>query len=281
MEELTGIADVRRCVQRLREAHGTVGFVPTMGNLHAGHVDLVKHARQHSGAVLASIYVNPLQFGENEDFSSYPRTPESDREALEAQGVAALFVPGEQTMYPRGAARQTRVVVPELGSILCGAFRPGHFEGVTTVVARLLNIVGPDVAVFGRKDYQQLVVVKRMVADLAMPVDIQGVATARADDGLALSSRNRYLSEQDRAVAPGLYQALKNCAGDVQSGAGVDEAAERARHYLEDRGFKPDYLEVRRQDDLSEPGPFDHNLVALAAAHLGRARLIDNLEFRR
>lgn len=252
-----------------------------MGNLHAGHLALVKHARRHSGAVLVSIYVNPLQFGENEDFSNYPRTLDSDREALEAQGVAALFVPGEQTMYPRGAAHQTRVVVPELGSILCGAFRRGHFEGVTTVVARLLNIVGPDVAVFGRKDYQQLVVIKRMVADLAIPVDIQGVPTARADDGLALSSRNLYLSDEERAVAPGLYRALQECVRNIQSGAGIREAAERARRHLESRGFKPDYLEVRGRDDLSEPGPLDRDLVALTAAHLGRTRLIDNLEFRR
>lgn len=281
MEELKSIADVRRCVRRLRAMHGTVGFVPTMGNLHTGHLDLVKQSRKRSGAVIVSIYVNPLQFGENEDYAGYPRTMETDCKALENLEVAGLFVPDEQTMYPRGTADQTRVTVPGLGEILCGAFRPGHFEGVATVVARLLNIVGPDVAVFGRKDYQQLAVIKRMVGDLAMPVEIEGVPTARAEDGLALSSRNLYLDDAQRAIAPGLYRALNECAADVQSGVDPVEAAARARARLEDRGFRPDYLEVRNQDDLSAPGPSDRELVALAAAHLGRARLIDNLEFRR
>lgn len=174
MLSLKSISDVRGCVCRFRERHGTVGLVPTMGNLHEGHLALVEHARRHSEAVVVSIYVNPLQFGENEDFSSYPRTREADQEMLERHGVDAVFVPDEAVMYPRGATQQTRIVVPELGNILCGEFRPGHFQGVTTAVARLFNIVGPDIAVFGRKDYQQLIIIERMVFDLAMPVEIEG-----------------------------------------------------------------------------------------------------------
>lgn len=281
MEVVTSISAVREGVRQLRSRHGTVGFVPTMGNLHRGHLALVEHALRRCGAVVVSIYVNPLQFGENEDFSSYPRTLDADQGALDRLGVAAVFVPDESTMYPRGAVRQTRVVVPELGDILCGEFRPTHFQGVTTVVCRLLNIVAPDVAVFGRKDYQQLTIVKRMAADLAMPVEIEGVETARAADGLALSSRNRYLSEADRAAAPGLYRVLQACARRIQSGADIDEARRKGLDELHDLGFRPDYLEARRQDDLLPPGDADRDLVVLAAAHLGRARLIDNLEFRR
>jgi pantoate--beta-alanine ligase len=281
MRELKTIPEVRECVHSLRRDYGSVGFVPTMGNLHQGHLSLVEHALHRCGAAVVSIYVNPLQFGQNEDFGSYPRTLDADCAALERLGAAAVFVPGESTMYPRGAANQTRVVVPELGDMLCGAHRPGHFEGVTTVVARLLNIVGPDVAVFGRKDYQQLAIIKRMVADLAMPVDIEGVATARAEDGLALSSRNQYLSGGERAIASGLYRVLRETARRIQSGSGIDETCRAGLEELGRLGFRPDYLEVRRQGDLSPPGELDPDLVVLAAAHLGSARLIDNLEFDR
>lgn len=281
MRHLTTIPDVRDHVRSLRGRYGSVGFVPTMGNLHRGHLALVDHARRRCGAVVVSIYVNPMQFGENEDFGSYPRTLDADRAGLERLDVAAVFMPDESTMYPRGVARHTRVVVPELGDILCGEFRPAHFPGVTTVVARLLNIVSPDVAVFGRKDYQQLVIIKRMVADLAMPIEIEGVETARAADGLALSSRNQYLSAEERRIAPGLYRVLQECARWIQSGSDVDETRRRGLAELNELGFRPDYLEVRRQDDLSLPGDEDRDLVVLAAAHLGRARLIDNLEFPR
>lgn len=281
MQDLRSISEVRDCIRRLRSRHGSIGFVPTMGNLHWGHLSLVEHALRRCGAAVASIYVNPLQFGENEDFGSYPRTLDADRAALQELGVAAVFVPDESTMYPRGAARQTRVVVPELGDILCGEHRPTHFQGVTTVVARLLNIVAPDVAVFGRKDYQQLVIIKRMAADLAMPVEIEGVETTRADDGLALSSRNKYLTEEERAVAPGLYRVLQESASRIRSGVDIDEACRRGLAQLDEMGFRPDYLEVRRQDDLSSPGDEDRDLVVLVAARLGRARLIDNLELER
>lgn len=270
---------MRECVRALRAQHGSIGFVPTMGNLHRGHLALVDHARRRAGAAVVSIYVNPLQFGENEDFSSYPRTLDEDRAALKGLGVAALFIPDESVMYPRGPGQQTRVVVPGLADILEGEFRPGHFQGVTTVVARLLNIVGPDVAVFGRKDYQQLIIIKRMVADLAMPVEIEGVETTRADDGLALSSRNQYLSREERAAAPGLYRVLNVCAQEVHSGADIDKVCHRGLVKLKAAGFRPDYLEVRRRGDLLRPGPADTELVVLGAAQLGRARLIDNLEF--
>lgn len=281
MQDLRSISEVRDCIRALRSRRGSIGFVPTMGNLHRGHFALVEHALRRCGAAVASIYVNPLQFGETEDFGSYPRTLDADRAALEQLGVAALFVPDESTMYPRGAARQTRVVVPELGEILCGAHRPTHFQGVTTVVARLLNIVAPDVAVFGRKDYQQLVIIRRMAADLAMPVEIDGVETARAGDGLALSSRNQYLTDEERAVAPGLYRVLQDCASRIRSGVEIDEARRQGLAALGEMGFRPDYLEVRNQDDLSRPNGEDPKLVVLAAAHLGRARLIDNFELER
>jgi pantoate--beta-alanine ligase len=278
---LKTIEEVRGCVRSLRERHGSVGFVPTMGNLHQGHLALVEHALGQAGAAVVSIYVNPLQFGENEDFTGYPRTLDADRAALERLGVAAVFVPDEATMYPRGAERQTRVVVPELGEILCGESRPGHFQGVTTVVARLLNIVGPDVAVFGSKDYQQLAIIRRMVSDLAMPVKIEGVPTVRDADGLALSSRNQYLDAGERAIAPGLYRALQEFARRIQAGTPIGEARSQGLKELAEAGFRPDYLEVRRQEDLARPTDADRELVALAAAYLGRARLIDNLEFRR
>ena len=281
MRELTSIAEVRRYVRELRETHGTVGFVPTMGNLHEGHLALAAHARRRSGAVVVSIYVNPLQFGESEDFSGYPRTLDKDRALLRSAGVAALFLPDEAVMYPRGTSQQTRVTVPGLEDILDGEFRPGHFQGVTTVVARLLNIVGPDIAVFGRKDYQQLIIISRMVADLAIPVQIEGVETTRADDGLALSSRNQYLTSRERTVAPTLYHVLEDCAQQVRAGADIDQACQRGLEQLKETGFRPDYLEVRRQSDLLRPAGDDNDLVVLAAARLGRARLIDNLEFKR
>lgn len=269
---------MRRCAAALRQSHGTVAFVPTMGNLHDGHLALVRHARARGGAVVVSIYVNPMQFGEGEDFSAYPRTQERDRSLLAGLGVDALFLPDEATMYPRGAGQHTRVAVPELGGVLEGAFRPTHFEGVTTVVARLLNIVGPDLAVFGRKDYQQLVIIQRMVADLAMPVRIEGVETARADDGLALSSRNQYLTPGERRTAPTLYRVLVDSARRVEAGEEPDGVVAEGLARLGEAGFEPDYLALRRRADLSAPAVGDRELVLLAAARLGRARLIDNLE---
>lgn len=279
MRVLKSLEAAREGSAALRERHGGVAFVPTMGNLHDGHLALVRHALTRGGAVLASIYVNPLQFGENEDFASYPHTLDADLAALRTLGVAAVFTPDESTMYPRGAAAQTRVVVPELGEILCGAQRPVHFQGVTSVVARLFNILAPDLAVFGRKDYQQLAIIRRMVADLAMPVEIEGVATARAPDGLALSSRNQYLAPRERRIAPGLYRVLQDCVRRIQAGDGIDAATDQGLDELRVLGFTPDYLEVRVAGDLGRPCAASGELVVLGAARLGRTRLIDNVEF--
>ncbi len=273
------ISDLRREIAALRRQGKRIAFVPTMGNLHAGHLKLAQVARQHADAVVASIYVNPLQFGPKEDFAAYPRTPEQDRKGLEAEKTDLLFVPTDAEMYPRGLDVMTKVEVPALGDILCGQFRPGHFRGVTTVVSRLFNLVQPDVAVFGKKDYQQLMLIKLMVADLGLPIEIVGVDTVREADGLAMSSRNNYLSPAERQTAPKLYAALGRLRdrilkeGAVRPGMEADTARE-----LETAGFRPDYISVRRAADLAEAGPQDKALVILAAAWLGRTRLIDNVE---
>lgn len=275
-------AQLRAELARLRQSAGRVAFVPTMGNLHAGHLRLVQEARRHAGAVVVSIYVNPLQFGENEDFDSYPRTPDDDRAALERESVALLFMPGDAEVYSRGQRAQTRVEVPGISDDLCGAFRHGHFQGVTTVVNRLFNLVAPDVALFGKKDYQQLLIIRTMVADLGMPVEIVGVETVREPDGLALSSRNRYLTVRERQAAPLLYRTLTQLRARVIAGRESLAALEqRASGELRAASFRPDYVSVRRQQDLAPPGTQDRELVALAAAWLGRTRLIDNVEFVR
>lgn len=275
----TTIADLQQRLAAER-AHGRrIAFVPTMGNLHAGHRHLMVEARRHAGVVVASIYVNPLQFGPQEDFSAYPRTPEEDVRLLAGAGVEVLFMPDETQMYPRGRAAQTVVEVPGVSDILCGQYRPGHFRGVTTVVNRLFNLVSPDVALFGNKDYQQLRVIRLMTSDLGLPVGIIGVNTVREPDGLALSSRNAYLTADERSRAAHLYATLLALGCEIQQArrlpVGAEAAALRA---LVASGFRPDYVSVRRQADLAEPGPGDQKLVILAAAWLGRARLIDNIE---
>ncbi len=273
------VSVLRREVAALRQQGKRIAFVPTMGNLHAGHLRLVQVARQHADAVVASIYVNPLQFGPKEDFAAYPRTPDEDKKALEAEKTDLLFMPGDAEMYPRGLDVMTKVEVPALGDILCGQFRPGHFRGVTTVVNRLFNLVQPDAAVFGKKDYQQLMLIRLMVADLGMPIEIVGVDTVREADGLAMSSRNNYLSPTERQTAPRLYAALGRLRGHILKEGGVRPGmeADTARE-LETAGFRPDYISVRRAADLAEAGAQDKALVILAAAWLGRTRLIDNLE---
>jgi len=275
------VLELRKSVTELRAGGKRIAFVPTMGNLHAGHVQLVRAARGHADAVAVSIYVNPLQFGENEDLDAYPRTLREDRAALAAAGADLLFLPGDADMYPRGLEAMTQVEVPGVSDILCGAFRPGHFRGVATVVNRLFNLVQPDVALFGKKDYQQLLVIRLMASDLGMPVGIIGVDTVRDADGLALSSRNGYLTPAERARAPRLYAALQTLAGQIQDqppahGYAAHEA--EAKRALEFAGFRPEYVSLRRREDLAMPGPGDRELVILAAAWLGRARLIDNLE---
>ena len=273
------VADLRAAVADCRGRRERVGFVPTMGNLHAGHVLLTQEARRRAGAVVASIYVNPLQFGENEDFEGYPRTLDQDRAALEAQGVRILFTPTESEIYPRGADAQTTVEVPHLSDILCGKFRPGHFRGVTTVVNRLFNLVQPDVAMFGKKDYQQWLIVKTMVADLGMPVDVVGVETVREPDGLAMSSRNVYLTPSERKAAPMLYASLCMATERIRKSARIETEVEAAvSAELKAAGFRLDYVALRRQEDFAVPAASDRRLVILAAAWLGRARLIDSVE---
>jgi pantoate--beta-alanine ligase len=274
------VAELKREVSRLRATGRRIAFVPTMGNLHAGHRHLLEQARRHADAVVASIYVNPLQFGPQEDFGAYPRTPEQDRVLLEGAKVDVLFFPDDAVIYPRGREASTRVEVPGLSDILCGAVRPGHFRGVATVVHRLLSLVTPDVALFGKKDFQQLLVIRLMTADFGLPIEIVGIDTVREDDGLAMSSRNGYLTPAERRIAPKLYASLQALAGHIQavSGQGFTAHEKLAAEQLEIAGFRPDYISVHRRQDLAIPGLEDRQLVILAAAWLGRARLIDNLE---
>ena len=270
---------LRSHLQPLHRAGGSLAFVPTMGNLHAGHAQLVKHARSIAPHVVVSIFVNPLQFGAGEDYASYPSTLDADRELLSDLGTDVLFLPGVEDIYPGGAKLTTTVVVPGLNAMLEGEHRPTHFDGVSTVVAKLFGLVQPDIAVFGEKDYQQLLLIQKMVADLCMPVRIDTVATVREADGLAMSSRNGYLDAAQRAVAAHLYRALHEVVTAVESGATDYAMLERsARQQLQAVGFVPDYVSVRRAEDLLEPGPDDRLLRVLAAAWLGTARLIDNLE---
>lgn len=264
-------------LNRLR-AGKRVAFVPTMGNLHAGHLHLIEQARAHAERIVASIYVNPLQFGPTEDFLRYPRTPDEDRAALAEAHVDLLFIPSDSEIYPRGPQAQTQVQVPGLSDVLCGASRPGHFRGVTTVVNRLFNLLAPDVAIFGKKDYQQLTIIRFMVSDLGMPIEIIGVDTMREADGLALSSRNQYLSPAERKIAPTLYAALRSLGADLQRGSKIADGEARAVHALASAGLRPDYVSVRRQWDLSPPEKGDRKLVALGAVWAGRTRLIDNIE---
>lgn len=283
MQIVTSVAALQGEIARLRASGKRIAFVPTLGNLHAGHRRLLDEARRHADMVVASIYVNPLQFGPQEDYTAYPRTPDQDQTLLAAAGVELLFHPDEAAIYPRGREASTRVEVPGVSDILCGATRPGHFRGVTTVVNRLLHMVMPDVALFGKKDYQQLLVIRLMVSDFGLPIEIVGVDTVRDADGLALSSRNGYLTPEQRRVAPRLYATLQALAGQIQQvsnlrAAQVEQFEAQAADQLTSAGFRPDYVSVRRQEDLAVPQPADRRLVLLAAAWLGKARLIDNLE---
>jgi len=269
-----------------RAAFGAAGervaFVPTMGNLHDGHLELVRRGRALAPRVVVSIFVNPLQFGPGEDLASYPRTLARDSELLAAAGADLLFAPSAETMYPRPPAEQTRVEVPGLSDILCGASRPGHFVGVSTVVCKLFNMVRPDLALFGEKDFQQLAVIRRMVDDLCIPVEVVGVPTVREPDGLAMSSRNGYLTAEERERAPALHRALQALTQAVEAGGSDLAALERAAAArIDAAGLRTDYVSVRRVRDLALPGDADEDLVVLAAAYLGRARLIDNLRVER
>lgn len=261
-----------------RTAAGRVAFVPTMGNLHEGHIALMRQAREHADSVIASIFVNRLQFGAGEDFDRYPRTMQADCEKLAAAGVTHLFAPDETVMYPQ-PQRYLVAPAPAQTSILEGEFRPGHFDGMATVVLKLLNIVQPDVALFGKKDYQQLMIITNMVREFALPVQIVAGDTIRAADGLALSSRNGYLSPEERAEAPRLHRVLARIRDAVSAGDhDLLKLETEAYAELSAHGWAPDYIAVRRRADLQPPLHMDDPLVVLAAAKLGRTRLIDNLE---
>ncbi|MES9937047.1 MAG: pantoate--beta-alanine ligase [Sedimenticola sp.] len=278
MKTVNSVADLRQQIGEWRRNGERIALVPTMGNLHAGHIELVKQATELADHVVVSIFVNPMQFGEGEDFEAYPRTLEADAVKLEAAKTDLLFAPPVDEVYPQSRGEQTRVEVPGISDILCGASRPGHFVGVATVVCKLFNMVQPDIAVFGEKDYQQLMVIRRMTDDLSMPVLIYGLATVREEDGLAMSSRNGYLTKDERASAPALYRTLQLIAIALQTGDKDFPGLEaQANTELEKAGFSPDYFHIRRAHDLAEPNGDDTELVLLAAAHLGKARLIDNL----
>ncbi len=274
MQIHTSIPELRAALQ----ARGRIAFVPTMGNLHAGHIALMNEARSHGDCVVASIFVNRLQFGPNDDFDRYPRTLQADCEKLAAAGVEMLFAPSEAVLYPE--PQQYHVEPPAIQHQLDGEFRPGHFRGVATVVLKLFNIVQPQVALFGKKDYQQLMVLRHMTQQLALPIAIVGGETVRAADGLALSSRNAYLSDSERAEAPRLHRLLKHLVAAVHAGERDFAKLEReAVSELDQNGWKTDYVAVRRQADLQLPQNSDERaLVVLAASRLGTARLIDNVE---
>ncbi len=281
MQTITRIAELRELVREWRFAYESIAFVPTMGNLHAGHASLIGAAHVHGRRVVASVFVNPLQFGPNEDYAAYPRTPDADAALLVEQGVDVLFLPTVEEMYPDGVTGSTIVDVPDLSGILCGRYRPGHFQGVATVVVKLLNLVQPDTAIFGEKDYQQLTIIRRSVHDLCLPVKIVGAPTVRADDGLALSSRNRYLNPDERRVAPLVYRSLDRARRRLETGEADLAAIEsEGLEALRAAGMRPDYFEVRAAETLAEPRGQDIDVVVLAAARLGRARLIDNVQCR-
>lgn len=280
MITVKSLRELRAAVSRARSEGKRIALVPTMGNLHAGHIALVEKATQRADFVVASIFVNPLQFGANEDLDKYPRTLVADQEKLVGAGCHLLFTPDVEEVYPDGMQQQTRVSVPLVSEGLCGASRPGHFEGVATVVCKLFNMVQPDLALFGEKDFQQLAVIRKLVRDLNLPIQVMGEPTVRAADGLALSSRNGYLNESQRALAPLLYRTLQQLAEEIRCQPSAQSTLlAAARQQLEDAGLRPDYLELREAVQLREVQDSDRQLVLLAAVYLGTTRLIDNLQF--
>lgn len=279
MDTITTLAALRAYTRAWRMRDEPIAFVPTMGHLHAGHLKLVQHAKAIAPRVVVSIFVNPMQFAANEDYASYPLSMESDSEALMEADADVLFAPGVTEVYPGGVKQTTSVVVPGLDSILEGAHRPSHFNGVTTVVTKLFNMVQPDIAVFGEKDFQQLRIIERMVSDLDLPVRIDAVETMRETSGLAMSSRNSYLKTAERLRAPQLYQVLLDVKAILEAGetdfADVELAAVQQ---LAEEGLAADYVSIRRQSDLMSPATADRQLVVLAAARIGTTRLIDNIK---
>lgn len=278
MQTCQRVSDLRAQLAQARNNGKRIALVATMGNLHEGHLQLIRLAKTLADVVVASIFVNPLQFGLNEDWEQYPRTLERDSSMLSAEGCDLLFCPTEMDMYPNGMETQTKVEVPTMTNILCGASRPGHFLGVTTVVAKLLNMVQPDTAIFGIKDYQQLTVIRRMVEDLCIPVQVVAAPIARADDGLALSSRNSYLTAEERPRAVALYQVLNQARDAIQAGSRDYAAIETAaQQQLSQAGMRPDYFSIRQAKTLEPASAVDTDLVLLGAVYLGKTRLIDNV----
>lgn len=278
MKTETTIQGLSASLNPARAARKIIGFVPTMGNLHEGHLNLVREARKLCDVVVVSIFVNPIQFGPNEDFDNYPRTLEHDSNLLAEVGCDIVFAPSVEQMYGNHP-RLTNISVGEITNDLCGLQRPGHFDGVAVVVTKLFNIVQPNYAFFGQKDFQQLAVIKQLVRDLNMPIDVIGVPITRAEDGLALSSRNGYLSEQERKTAPTIYQTLKTAEADLHNGQALSDVLAKIRTNLTDAGFVVDYIEAR-SPGLQKIDQFDQDVVLFIAAKLGKTRLIDNLQVK-
>jgi len=278
MRTVNSLRELRTILRGYRREGKTIGLVPTMGNLHEGHISLVRKASEAAHVVVTSIFVNPMQFGASEDLDTYPRTLEDDQRQLEAAGNTLVFAPDVEEVYPHGLVQQTKVVVPEVSDGHCGASRPGHFEGVATVVTMLFNMVQPDIAVFGEKDFQQLAVIRKLVRDLMIPVEVIGAPTVREADGLAKSSRNGYLSKTERAVAPAVYRTLQQSADRLKEGHTDFAAIERAAiEHLAAAGLRPDYFNIVNSETLKPATAGDKELTLLVAAFLGTTRLIDNL----
>lgn len=280
MQTLNQVKYLRAALNVDKNRGSKIVLVPTMGNLHEGHLQLVRRAREVADIVVVSIFVNPMQFGASEDLDNYPRTLTEDQDKLDAENVDYLFIPNVDEMYPNGIDNHTTVANAKLSNMLCGIHRPGHFQGVCTVVNKLLNLVQPSVAVFGEKDFQQLAIIRRMVSDLCMPIDIIGVPTARAHDGLALSSRNQYLSNIDRVKAPLIYETLqKTCDAIIAGNRQYETLCETAKINLKDAGFGVDYFDIRDQKNLSllNNNANNEKIVILTAASLGSTRLLDNI----
>lgn len=283
MKTIDNIAALRQQINTWRQQGLSIGFVPTMGNLHAGHIALVTEAKKHADKVVASIFVNPMQFGVNEDIDNYPRTLADDQEKLIAEGTDLLFTPTPAIIYPKGfdhksLEKQTYVEVPNVSDGYCGESRPGHFRGVSTVVCKLFNLVQPDIACFGLKDYQQVQVIQTMVEDLSMPIKIIPVATTREASGLALSSRNNYLTAEEKLRAPALNKTLHWIAAELEKTDDYIALAQQASQLINESGLKTDYINICHARSLNPATVDDKELVILAAAHCGKARLIDNLQ---
>ncbi len=278
MQTINDTAELRQVIQRYKQAGKTIAFVPTMGNLHEGHLSLVDKAKEQSDIVVASIFVNPMQFGENEDLDAYPRTLEADSIGLVEHGCDILFSPSAKEVYPNGTQAETRVDVPSLVEHHCGESRPGHFIGVATVVTKLFNMVQPDTAIFGEKDFQQLAVIRKMTLDLCMPIRIIGVPISREPSGLARSSRNGYLSTEEKTTAARIYQTLLQCKKSLENGnKDFERLSKKAIESLESLGFKKDYFNIANPNTLENATLNDNEYVILVAAWLGSTRLIDNI----